>query len=998
MSDLKPTEKRFEEHIEKHLQTVGYSSTHFREYDRSLCLIRHQVIDFIKSTQPKQWQRLQEIYDIDTENKILSRISSEISKRGIIDVLRNQVVDRGIYLDLCYFEPNNDLNPDHSKLYQKNHLTVVRQLHYSNKNQNSIDMVLFLNGLPIVTIELKNQLTGQNIQHSENQYRNDRDPKEPLLHFKRCLVHFCIDNNKVSMTTRLAGLETFFLPYNRDLENPPVKNGYRTQYFWEEILLPSSLIDIIGNFVHVSKEKDFFFNDQTQKIESKEKELLIFPRYHQLDLIRNLKQQLKKDGVGKSYLVQHTTGSGKSYSIGWLSHTLASLYQSHGKTKRMFDTIIVVTDRTVLDDQLRNTIRSLEKTLGVVNGVTHGSQELKKFLEQGKDIVITTIQKFPFISETISKLGHKTFAVIIDEVHSSQSGELSKELKKSLSKSHDDHKEDQSNDKNKNHDKNKDEDQFDYGNTIQQEMESRGPQDHISFFGFTGTPKEKTLELFGTKTTQGTFEPFHTYSMYQSIHEGFTLDILQNYTTYQRYFKVKQTEKFDTKIPTTQGKKELIRYVDSHEMTIRKKVEIMLDHWINKGSKEIQGRSRGMIVTQSRKHCVLYFREINRQLEERNLSYRCLVGFSGEVSIDEKKLTESQCNQTIGHQGNVPLGLKDPKYRLLVVANKFQTGFDEPLVQSMYVDKKLGGVQCVQTLSRLNRTTSGKTQTFVLDFVNEPHDIHQAFQRFYQSTLLEGETDPNCLYDLQREIENFDLYSNQDINHFCEVFYNPKYDESHLHPILDRAVDKFNSIDNEQSKDDFRSKIQSYIRMYGYLSQIINFIDIELEKTFVFLKYLNKKLPKRQSDLFDISDSMNLDSLRIQKTHEYIQELTPEDQTLKPPEFETTGTPQPKYDFLSEIINQVNNTYGMNLNEEDKVDLSHLSNRLIENPEVQKYMNGHNTEDNKRKFFEQEFQKMMIEYFNKKFDFYKKMNDNPSMKNKIFEMIYKEYQNQRTQP
>jgi type I restriction enzyme R subunit len=978
MSGLSPTEKRFEDHIEDHLKTVGYSTLHFSEYDRNLCLIRNQVIDFIKDTQPEQWGRLQEIYDVDTENKILARISSEISKRGIIDVLRNQVVDRGVYLNLCYFEPKSDLNPDHLKLYQSNQFTVVRQLHYSEQNENSIDMVLFLNGLPIVTMELKNQLTGQNVKHSENQYRFDRDPKEPLLNFKRCMVHFCVDNNRVSMTTRLAAQKTFFLPYNRDLENPSVESGYRTKYLWEEILPPSSLMDVLENFVHLSKEKEFFFNDKTQKIDSVVKEVLVFPRYHQLDLIRKFRQQLKEDGVGKNYLVQHTTGSGKSYSIGWLSHTLTSLYRSKGDTKRLFDTIIVVTDRTVLDDQLRNTIRSLEKIDGVVNGVEHGSQELKKFLEQGKDIVITTIQKFPFISETIASLGNRTFGVIIDEVHSSQSGEMSKELKKSLSKS------------------DEDDDEFDYEEMLRQEIQSRGKQSHISFFGFTGTPKEKTLELFGTKTRDGKFVPFHIYSMYQSIHEGFTLDVLQNYTTYKRYFKVKQTKDGDIEVPTGKGKLELVRYVDSHEMTIRSKVQIMLDHWIDKGSKEIQGRSRGMIVTQSRKHCVWYFKEINKQLEERGLSYRCLVGFSGEVSLDHEKFTELSCNSEIGHDGDVPLGLKNPKYRLLVVANKFQTGFDEPLVQSMYVDKKLGGVQCVQTLSRLNRTTSGKTQTFVLDFVNEPEDIRESFQRFYQSTILEGETDPNRLYDIQREIYNFHLYTNEDVNRFCEVFYDPRRDEGSLHPILDRVVDNFKRIEDEEIREDFRSKIQSYIRMYGYLSQIINFTDIELEKSFVFLKYLNKKLPKRQVDRFDISDTIDLDSLRIQKIHEHIEGLVIEDSILTPPEFVTTGVMEPEYDFLSEIINQVNNTYGVNLTEEDRLDLSRLSKRLIDDPEVQKYMKGDNTEDNKQSFFKQQFEGMMIDYINERFDFYKKMDDNPSMKNLIFQMMYKDYKNQQS--
>jgi type I restriction enzyme R subunit len=977
MSGLSPTEKRFEEHIEDHLKTIGYSTSHFSEYDRNLCLIRDHVIDFIKRTQPEEWGRLQEIYDVDTENKILSRISSEISKRGIIDVLRHQVVDRGVYLNLCYFEPKSDLNPDHLKLYQSNQFTVVRQLHYSNQNENSIDMVLFLNGLPIVTMELKNQLTGQNVKHSENQYRNDRDPKEPLLNFKRCMVHFCVDNDRVSMTTRLSGPKTFFLPYNRDLENPPVETGYRSKYLWEEVLTPSSLLDVIENFIHLSKENELYFDAKSQSIKKKTKDVLIFPRYHQLDLIRNFRRQLKKDGVGKNYLVQHTTGSGKSYSIGWLSHTLTSFYESEGDTKRMFDTIIVVTDRQVLDEQLGKLIRSLQKDEGIVHTTRDGgSKELRDVLEKGKDIVITTIQKFPFISETISSLADRKFGVIIDEVHSSQSGELSKELKKSLSKSDDD-------------------DEFDYEEMLRQEIQSRGKQDHISFFGFTGTPKEKTLELFGTKTPEGQFVPFHIYSMYQSIHEGFTLDVLQNYTTYKRYFKVKQTKDGDIEVPTGKGKRELIRYVDSHEMTIRNKVQIMLDHWIDKGSKEIQGRSRGMVVTQSRKHCVWYFKEINKQLEERGMNYKSLVGFSGEVSIDGEKFTESGCNQTIGHEGNVPFGLKDPQYRLLVVANKFQTGFDEPLIQSMYVDKKLGGVQCVQTLSRLNRTTSGKTQTFTLDFVNEPDEIRESFQRFYQSTILDGETDPNRLYDTQREIYDFHLYTHEDVNRFCEVFYDPNRDEGNLHPILDQIVDCFKSIEEEESREEFRSQIQSYIRLYGYLSQIVTFSDIELEKSFVFLKYLNKKLPKRETDRFDISDTIDLDSLRIQKIHEEMEGLERTDTVLELPTFGGGDVVEPVLDLLSEIINQVNNTYGVNLTDDDKIDIERLRNRLVTDPEIIKYMSGQNTEDNKKNFFKEQFDGMMVDYINERFDFYKKMDENPSVKNHIFKMMYDNYSSQQ---
>lgn len=977
MSSLSPTEKRFEEHIEDHLKSVGYSTLHFSQYDRNLCLIRDQVFNFIRSTQPENWGRLEEIHGVDVENKILGRISSEISKRGVIDVLRNSVVDRGVYLKLCYFEPKSDLNPDHQKLYQSNQFTVVRQLHYSVQNENSIDTVLFLNGIPLITMELKNQLSGQNIFHSQNQYKNDRDPKEPLLQFKRCIVHFCVDNNKVSMTTRLAGSKTFFLPYNRDLENPEVHNGYRTEYLWKDILTPNSVLDILENFVQVTEEKSFFFNDTTQKIDTKKSELLIFPRYHQLDLIRRLRKQVKVDGSGKNYLVQHTTGSGKSYSIGWLAHTLTSLYRSDGDKKRLFDTIIVITDRTVLDDQLRNTIRSLANTDGVVNGVQKGSKELKEFLEQGKDIVITTIQKFPFISESIADLGNKTFGVIIDEVHSSQSGELSKELKKSLSNSDEE-----------------DDDDIDYEDMLRREIESRGKQKHISFFGFTGTPKEKTLELFGTKTNDGHFVPFHTYSMYQSIHEGFTLDVLQNYTTYSRYFKVKQTNTGEIEIPTSKGKKELVRFVDSHDQTVQYKVNIILDHWINHGSKEIQGRSRAMVVTQSRRHCVQYFFEINRQLKERGINYQSLVGFSGEVSYEGQKYTESGLNLTIGQEGDVPLGLKNPKYRLLVVANKFQTGFDEPLVQSMYVDKHLGGVQCVQTLSRLNRTTSGKDKTFVLDFVNSVTDVNDSFQRFYKSTILEGETDPNTLYDTQREIYDFHLYTPEDVNRFCEIFFDRNRDEGALHPILDKVVDQFKKIEDQDQRETFKSNVQKFIRMYGYLSQIINFQDIELEKSFIFFKYLNKKLPRRESQTFDILANVDLESLRIQKTYEKIEGLINQDSVVQPPDFGGGTQKEPELDLLSEIINQINLTYGVNLTDDDRIDLERLKKRLVESTEVRTYMNGDNSEDNKRIFFKQQFDDLMVDYVNDRFEFYKKMEDNQSMKNMIFQMMYSGYKKQ----
>ena len=983
MTGLHPTERRFEEHIDKNLLSVGYSSRKSSEYDRTLCLIQSDVVEFIRTTQPKKWNHLEEIYGTDVEKNFLARTSTEIAKRGIIDVLRNQVVDRGVYIDLCYFKPKSDMNPDHQNLYQSNRFTMVRQLHYSKRNENSIDMVLFLNGLPLITIELKNQLTGQNIFHSQNQYRDHRDPNEPLLKFKRCAVHFCIDNDRVSMTTRLAGEKTAFLPYNRDLENPRVENGYRTQYMWEEILTPDSLLDILENFVHISKEKRLSFNSITQNTEPKTSEVLIFPRYHQLELVRKFQQQIRIDGVGTNYLVQHTTGSGKSYSIGWLAHTLTSLYRSAGDKKRMFDTIVVVTDRTVLDDQLRHTLRSLEKVEGVVSAADKSSQQLQKFLEQSKEIIVTTIHKFPIISKTTAALSDKTFAVIIDEVHSSQSGEMAKELKRTLSKTVLDQIAENDG-------------ELDYEDMLRLEIKFRGKQDHISFFGFTGTPKEKTLEIFGTKSGDQ-FTPFHIYSMYQSIHEGFTLDVLRNYTTYKRFFLLNQVNDRNLAVPVSEGTKRLLQYVDSHELTIRNKVSIMLDHWINKGSKEIQGKSRGMIVTQSRQLCVKYFFEINKQLEERGINHRALVGFSGEVKVDGESYSEQSLNNDLGHKGNVPLGLKNPKFRLLIAAFKFQTGFDEPLLQCMYVDKKLNSIHCVQTLSRLNRTMPGKTQTFVLDFVNKPDEVRNSFQRFFESTILEGETDPNRLYDIQREIYDFNLYTKEDVNRFCKAFYVPSRDDGILHSILDLVVDKFKQIVDPEQREDFRSKLQSFVRIYGYLSQIITFTDSELEKSYLYFKYLERKLPRRDKESFDISDTVELDSLRIQKIHEKVGELVNKEGIVQPHSLEHGPATEPEFDSLSEIINRINHKYGLNLTDEHKVYLASVEKSLNNNEEAQKIMNGDNSEENIRIFMRKAYNDELLKFVSSNFEFYKKLVDEPSINDLIFKTMYENCRKQNSE-
>ena len=971
MSKKKYNELEFEEWIEYSLKWNGYqrSFTHSNDssplYNRELCLIGEEVLGFIKSSQKEEYDRLFLSLDTLTDSHILKTIDKTIKDRGIIKTLRDGIDTKGVHINLVYFQPKSSLNLTHQELYSKNRFTVVRQLHYSTKNSNSIDMVIFLNGIPIITMELKNQLSGQDITNCENQYRY-RDEKETIFTFKRVLVHFCVDNDKVSMSTQLRGSKTKFLPYNKGITNPNVEGDYRVEYLWNEILLPDSLLDIIENFVLISKEKDKEWDDKKGMVVEKTFDVLIFPRYHQLEVIRNLKSKIKEEGVGNNYLIQHTTGSGKSYSIGWLSHLLVSLYQKDGDTKRMFDTIIVVTDRKVLDKQLQETVSKLEQTGGVVNPVDINSQQLMEFLEKGKDIIITTVQKFGVISGTISKLKTKSFGVIIDEVHSSQSGETQKHLKKSLSKGVINEEVEE-----------EDEEERDYEDIIREEILSRGKQKHISFFGFTGTPKPKTLELFGRKGEDDKFHPFHYYTMKQSIHEGFTLDVLKYYTTYKRYFKVLQSGE-DKELPEGKVKKELVNFVDSHKETIRQKVSIILEHFINHTSKKIEGRGRGMVVVRSRKHCVLFHEEMVRQMKDRGLSYSCLVGYSGTIFHNGRENTETSLNSDNGLVGgSIPDGLKDPRYRILIVSNKFQTGFDEPLLQSMYVDKKLGGVQCVQTLSRLNRTTGGKTDTFVLDFVNETEEIVKSFQPYFTSTVLSEGTDPDKLYQMVYEIEEYNLYTKHQLDEFCKVFYSRNSKTPEIQYYINEVIDRYNERLNEEEKEEFKSKIQSYLRMYSYISQISNFTEVHWEKTYVFLTFLNKKLPKRGTEGVSILGEVDLDSFRIQKIGETRLELEDGEGVLDPISSESgKKMGEEEKELLSQIIQKINDLFGSGLKEDDKVTVDLMREELRTNTDVSKVLNGDNSEDVKRDYFNRKVKDMIIDIYSDKFDLYKKlMND-----------------------
>lgn len=977
-------EKDFEKHIENYLcsSSSGYLKGDPEKYDRGFCLVPEELITFIKETQPKEFEKLELQYGTAASEKLCQNISQEINKFGTLHVLRKGFSDRGAKFRLAYFKPASGMNPEHQQLYRKNRFYVVRQVKYSKKDiNNALDIVIFLNGLPIITMELKNSLTGQYVEDAIKQYRKDRDSREPLFQFMRCLVHFAISNEKAYMATKLEDFKTTFLPFNKGTENPVNPNGHKTAYIWEEILSKDNSLDIIQNYLHLQKITEKVYDDNKKAVIEKTKEVLIFPRYHQLDCVRTILSSVKQEGTGNNYLVQHSAGSGKSNSIAWLSHKLASLYQRENDTNRIFDSIIVVTDRTVLDQQLQNTIKQFEQTDGVVRPIDIDSKQLKEALTNGKDIIISTIQKFSVIHKEMDKLKGNRFAVIIDEAHSSQSGESSKHLKETLSVKLDEAEE-------------ADKDIFDLDDEVEKEIGTRGKQPHISYFAFTATPKNKTLELFGRKNENGKYVAFHTYTMRQAIEEEFILDVLKNYTTFKRYFKLVKSVKGDKQYDKKKAILLLTSYVDLKPHAFELKTKIILDHFSYKTSKSIQGKGRAMLVTKSRLHAVRFQLAFQKVMKEMGLPYKSLVAFSGTVIDPDSGATYTETGMNnLPPKVNIQDALKTPEYRILIAANKFQTGFDEPLLHTMYVDKKLGGVGAVQTLSRLNRTAKGKVDTVVMDFVNEWGEIQEAFQDYYQVTYLEEETEPNKLYTLKTQLEQFEVYTREQVKEFAKIFFNPKEPEEKLQPILDVVVFVFKKLlyDNQE---DFRSMLQNYIRFYAFVSQLVTFKDVDLEELYVFAKNLNKKLPKRKSQLpYEIQDCVDLDSFRVQETFTGYIPLTKEDGKVKPIGTGTGGGYQEEFDFLSNIIKVLNDAYGANLSDEDKVDIKNMQARVEAHEELRAVMNSDNTEANIRYKFERVMDEIMLDFVNTKLELYKKLSDtqiNMVLKKKWFEEYYRQ--------
>lgn len=978
-------EIHFEEHIENYLTNTvkEYTSVSSALYDKDLCVIPSEIIAFIKDTQPKQYQALAKQYGALVDVKIVETIAKNITKNKTLDVLRNGVKDRGQKLTLAYFKPAHNKTPEHEVAFGKNRLSLVRQLQYSNRNKNEIDIVLCINGIPVVTLELKNALTRQNHHNAIKQYMQDRDPKgERFLEFKRCLVHFAVGTEKVFMTTELKGKSTFFLPFNKGLVNEN-SNGFAVSYLWEDVLRKDSLLSLVQNFISVQVDKEKVYNGTTKKLEEKKSTKLLFPRFHQRRAVNRILEALKVDGTGKNYLVQHSAGSGKSNTITWLAYRLANFYQNYTDSKALFDSVIVVTDRRVLNKQIQDNIRQLDNTPGVVAYLDEKTtaQDLKDAINDKKRIIITTIQKFPVISDVVGSFTDRNYAVLIDEAHSSQSGETSRHMRKALSL--EEAAKDEENIKT-------------VDEIIAEEIAKKGQQDNISQFAFTATPKPKTLELFGTKIN-GQLSAFDEYTMEEAIKEGFIKDVLKNYMSFKRYYKlIKQTEIDDKEYEKKKTVRVLANYVDLQDHAIEKKARIMLEHFVSKTQNEIQGQARAMLVTKSRLHAVRFKRKFDELMSEMNLPYNALVAFSGTVKDDETsdEYTEANMNNLEG-KISIPEALKLPKYRLLIVANKFQTGFDEPLLQTMFVDKKLGGANTVQTLSRLNRNRRGKDATMVLDFVNDHELVQKDFQHFYGKNYMEeeNETDPNSLYDVLNQVEDYKVFYETEVNSFAEIFFRKGDDFELLQPILNSISTRFADELEEEDQLGFKAAAKSFIKIYRFLSQIITFTDVELEKKYVFLTALLKKLPYIQSNLpLDVVNDIELDSYKIQFKFQNDLSLVKEDgEDYGMTPAGAGGNTDEDVDYLSNIIKILNDTFGLELTEEDKIDFNRVKKNLYENEELMSYFNKQNSKNDIKDKFEEEVDDEFLNFINTKLDFYNKMTDdkaNGLFKNLLFQEIY----------
>lgn len=938
------SEWAFETAIEMVLLADGFIRVAPQDFDRERAIFPAEALTFIQTTQTSVWGKLEALHGEQTGERVLESLCRWLDTHGALATLRHGFKCFGKTLRLAFFRPAHGLNPELEARYRANRLGLTRQLRFSPKSEKSLDVVLSVNGIPVVTLELKNPLSGQTVANAIQQYRDDRDPREPIFEFtKRALVHFAVDTEEAHMATRLAGPATHFLPFNRGADggagNPPDKAGrnYKTAYLWEEVLQRDSLLDLLARFLHLNIEEKVA--EDGKKVR---KESLIFPRYHQLQAVRQMVEAAATEGVGHNYLVEHSAGSGKSNTLAWLAHRLSSLHNS--QDQRLFDSVVVITDRVVLDRQLQNTIYQFDHRQGVVQKIDEDSRQLAEALEAGVPIIITTLQKFPFVSGQLAKLSEergeggkshlptRKYAVIIDEAHSSQSGETATELKGVLGGAEL---------------RQKAQEMADEEGEIELErlfrsMAKRGRQPNMSFFAFTATPKHKTLAIFGRSG-----EPFHRYTMRQAIDEGFIEDVLKSYVTYKTYFKLIKKAEDDPNVERKKAAKALARFLRLHPHNIGQKTEVMVEHFQHFTRHKIGGHAKAMVVTGSRLEAVRYKQEFDSYIQEKGYPIKSLVAFSSTVEDDkipEKTYTEVEMNGGVKEK-ELPDTFAKPDYRVLLVAEKYQTGFDQPLLHTMYVDKRLAGIQAVQTLSRLNRTHPLKDDTFVLDFVNDPAEIQEAFRQYYEGSVMGEQVDPDKLYEVKADLDARGIYLQTEVDEFSRVFFAPKRRQSPgdhriMNAVLDQAVARFKQQQDseEEEAELWRGKLQAFRNLYGFLSQVIPYQDSDLEKLLTYLRHLALKLPKRKSGPgYQFDEEIELDYYRLQKISEGSISLN--DSYAKPldgPREVGSGLVREEHVSLSRLVDIINERFGGELNEADQLFFDQIAEAASQNEALQK--------------------------------------------------------------
>lgn len=997
MAVLQDDELRFEQDIETYLLTQGgYTKGSMEGYSAERAIDLEQLLAFVQETQPKQWKRYERNYQEKAREKFYTRLNDEINHHGLLHVLRNGIEDRGAKIKVAAFRPESSLNEKVIKDYEANRLTVTRQFAYSPSNRNTLDMALSLNGIPIVALELKNQIKGQSVNHAKYQFKNDRNPRELCFQFnKRFLVYFAVDLYEVWMTTRLAGSKTYFLPFNRGSNgagkvggkgNPENPTGYSTSYLWEKVLQKDNLMEILQRFMSLEGDPH--------------KGKLIFPRYHQWDVVTKLVHHTRTNGSGRNYLIQHSAGSGKSNSIAWLAYRLSSLHNQEDES--VYSSVIVVTDRRVLDQQLQKTIASFDHVAGLVETIDDKktSQDLKDAINEGKKIIVTTLQKFPVIYEEVDSVQGRNFAIIVDEAHSSQTGSSAQKLKTALADSEAalrEYVEIEGEEEAK---------QLDGQDKLVKELLSHGRHDNLSFFAFTATPKEKTLEMFGSIQEDGTFKPFHTYSMRQAIEEGFIFDVLKNYTTYKSAYRIARETDENPEVPETQALKAIKRYESLHPYNLKQKTAIMIEQFREITQHKIKGKAKAMVVTPSRLHAVRYFNEFKSYIKQKGYTdMDVLVAFSGTVNDKAEEYTEANLNRKKDGKSiasdQIKAEFHTDEFNVIVVAEKFQTGFDEPLLHTMFVDKKLSGVKAVQTLSRLNRTHPDKNDTFVLDFVNEADAIQEAFEPYYEETTLNESIDVNMVYDTKNKLRKYVVYNQKDVEDIIKI-YNKKGTQddrllgqftSALKPMINRYLQL-----EESQQYEFRVTLRNFVKWYSYITQLTRMFDQDLHEEYIFAKHLIKFIPKEERDTIDLDDKIKLEFFQLRKEFEGDISLSPETvdgelENIK--EVDANPKPPEEDEFLETIIKKVNDHFQGEFTDTDRVVVEEIYRKAIRGNDKLKQQAKNNSQQMfEENLFPQEFQKIAQDSFKEQSKAFAKLFKDESfytiVLNAVSREVYKE--------